>query len=228
MPTPPWREGGRTTTRPEAGDPKPPDAIAGFCTLQTVDNSAGAPMPRITVVTVRARIAAVALGAAVMLSLAGCTTPPPTPTPTPAFASDEEAFAAAEATYRAYVDALNQVDLSDPETFEAVYDLTTGEANADDRKTLTAFHADGVSLTGASVITFLEPVNDAAGTDDVRLAVCLDVSTVDLLDEQGRSIVDPNRPDVQRTAVTLTPSANAPDGFVVVEIAGREDGPECG
>ncbi len=50
------------------------------------------------------------------------------------FASEEEAFAAAEETYRAYVDALNQVDLSDPETFEAVYAWTTGDANADERK----------------------------------------------------------------------------------------------
>ena len=71
----------------------------------------------------RTRVTAAALGALLMLTLAGCTTPEPTdptPTPTSAFASEEEAFAAAEATYRAYVDALNEVDLSDPETFEPV------------------------------------------------------------------------------------------------------------
>ncbi|HOQ22628.1 MAG TPA: hypothetical protein PLN62_09415, partial [Microbacterium sp.] len=64
-----------------------------------------------------------AVGAA-LLALAlvtGCA-PEPAPTPTPTgFASDDEAFAAAEATYRAYVDALNAVDLSDPATFEPVY-----------------------------------------------------------------------------------------------------------
>ncbi|MET0860918.1 MAG: hypothetical protein ABW091_07810, partial [Microbacterium sp.] len=63
-------------------------------------------------------------------ALSGCT-PQPAPTPTPTgFATEDEAFAAAEETYRAYVDALNQVDLSDPETFEPVYAWTTGEANA--------------------------------------------------------------------------------------------------
>ena len=70
-----------------------------------------------------------------ILLLAGCAPTPPGPSPEPSvvFMTDDEAFAAAEATYRAYVDALNQVDLSDPDTFEAVYAWTTGEANANAR-----------------------------------------------------------------------------------------------
>ncbi len=79
------------------------------------------------------RSAAVVVALAVTLGATACQ-PEPTPTPTgPAFASEDEAFAAAEETYRAYVDALNQVDLSDPETFEAVYAWTTGEANAGEK-----------------------------------------------------------------------------------------------
>ncbi len=67
----------------------------------------------------------------------GCA-PTPEPTePTPLFTSEDEAFAAAEETYRAYVDALNQVDLSDPATFEDVYAWTTGDANANERKTFS-------------------------------------------------------------------------------------------
>ncbi len=80
-------------------------------------------------------LTALALVAMVAPVVAGCA-PDPAPAPTTAvsFSSEEEAFAAAEETYRAYVDALNQVDLSDPGTFEAVYAWTTGEANADERK----------------------------------------------------------------------------------------------
>ena len=49
--------------------------------------------------------------------MSGCAADPSVePTPTPTFANEDEAFAAAEATYRAYVDALNQVDLADPAT----------------------------------------------------------------------------------------------------------------
>lgn len=170
---------------------------------------------------------AAALSGLLVLALAGCTTPEPEPTPTPGFSSEEEAFAAAEATYRAYVDALNQVDLTDPETFEAVYGWTTGEANASDRKTLSGFHADGVSITGSSVITLLEPSGTVSGSEDVTLAACVDVAAVDLLDIGGRSIVDPDRPDMQTTTVTLSADADAPHGFLIADISGREGGPLC-
>jgi hypothetical protein len=63
------------------------------------------------------RFGTVVLAAAVLL--VGCA-PQPDATPTPSatalpFATDKEAFAAAEATYRAYVDAQNGVVISDPE-----------------------------------------------------------------------------------------------------------------
>lgn len=169
---------------------------------------------------------AAALSGLLVLALGGCATPEPEePTPTPVFSSEEAAFAAAEETYRAYVDALNQVDLSDPETFEAVYDWTTGEANASDRKSLSGLHADGVTLTGSSVITALEPIG--AVNDDLTLAACVDIATVDLLDADGNSVVDADRPDTQRTTITLRADSDAPYGFLVSDIAGRESGPQC-
>ncbi len=84
-----------------------------------------------------ARLISGLLGTILLLGvLTGCGAAgePRASTPAPLFSSEAEAFAAAEATYRAYVDALNQVDLSDPETFEAVYAWTTGDANATDRE----------------------------------------------------------------------------------------------
>src|SRR6188768_3952981 len=91
------------------------------------------------------------------MTTTGCFAPPD-PEPTPLFSSEEEAFAAAEATYRAYVDALNQVDLSDPETFEEVYAWTTGEANAGARKSFSQMHADGWIVGGESQVTKVEPI----------------------------------------------------------------------
>lgn len=80
------------------------------------------------------RFAAAAFALAVVLGMTTGCQPEPTPI---ALQSDlrnrGKAFAAAEG-YRAYVDVLNQVDLSDPATFEAVYAWTTGEANAGARK----------------------------------------------------------------------------------------------
>ncbi len=85
-------------------------------------------------------VAASALAAAL---LSGCTGEPAPVVSTPSFATEDEAFAAAEQTYRNYVDALNQVDLSDPATFEPVYAWTTGDANARARETFSQMHADG-------------------------------------------------------------------------------------
>src|SRR6478735_4515131 len=129
-----------------------------------------------------------------VLALTGCTTPePPEPTPTPAFSSEEEAFAAAEETYRAYVDALNQVDLSDPETFEEVYAWTTGELNASDRKGLSTYHADGASVDGDSSVLLIAPPPGGSVLEGDGIAVCLDVSDVMVTDAHGSSLVDPDR-----------------------------------
>ena len=173
-----------------------------------------------------------AAAAAIVLALAlGMTTacqPDPAPSASgPIFANEEEAFAAAEETYRAYVDALNQVDLSDPETFEAVYAWTTGELNASDRKGLTNYHADGVTVSGKSEIVLLEPVLFDSPKDSVELAACLDVSRVEVRDKNGASLVDPDRIDVQTLTVSVVPDAASETGLLVTAIGPRESEPSC-
>ena len=181
-----------------------------------------------TVKGVRSRIAS-ALAAALLAGAltVGCTpTPEPSPTPT-GFATEEEAFAAAEETYRAYVDALNAVDLSDPETFEDVYAWTTGEANAGERKTFTDLHAKGLTVTGSSTAALVEPHGGFdADILALQLAVCLDVSNVDLTDEAGESVVSPNRGDVQSMLVTLVPGST-PTRLAISRFEGREGDPSC-
>nr|WP_241742294.1 hypothetical protein [Microbacterium yannicii] len=163
------------------------------------------------------------------MALTGCTTPePPEPTPTPLFSSEEEAFAAAEATYRAYVDALNQVDLSNPETFEPVYDLTTGEANADFRESFSNMHAEGMVVTGSSTISALEPLAIDSDFEAAELAVCLDVSQVQVVDSTGASAVDPDRVPVQSLKILLSPTSESSFGWAIEEISGRNGEPGCG
>ena len=172
---------------------------------------------------------AAVLSGVLVLGLAGCTQPEPAePTPTTAFSSDEEAFAAAEETYRAYVDALNQVDLSDPETFEAVYGWTTGEANAEARKTFSKMHADGWTVSGVSIATEVEPRLAGDGeSGDIVLAVCLDVANVALVDGGGNSMVSADRPDVQSMLVSLEPSMATDTGMAIGQFSGRDGEPQC-
>ena len=162
------------------------------------------------------------------LALAGCTTPDAVePTPTPGFASEEEAFAAAEETYRAYVDALNEVDLSDPATFEAVYGWTTGDANAEARKTFTQMHADSWTVAGTSVASVVEPSPVDGESDVIELAICLDVSDVSLVNAEGNSMVSTERPDVQSMLITLETSTATSTGMAINQFSGRDGEPRC-
>src|SRR5690606_1313199 len=164
-----------------------------------------------------------------MLVLSGCTgSPDPAPTTTaPLFATEAEAFAAAEATYRAYVDALNAVDLSDPATFEPVFALTAGEANNIDKQGLSGYHASGYIVSGESVVEVLEPLLFNHGTSQVDIAVCLDVSQVELVDSHGQTLVSPDRVDIQSLRVTLEPRESARSRLVISMISGRDGSPEC-
>lgn len=152
----------------------------------------------------------------------------PEPEDAPPFATEEEAFAAAEETYRAYVDALNQVDLSDPETFEDVYAWTTGEANAGARESFSQMHADGWVVSGQSSPTLVEALSSSgARFESVDLAVCVDVSAVSVTDESGESVVSEDRGNMQSMLVGVTQSESTPTGMIIESFNGREGSPEC-
>lgn len=144
-------------------------------------------------------LAPLALAATV---LSACTpAPEPDPTPTAAFASEEEAFAAAEETYRAYIDASNAVDFQDPATFEPLADYSSGKYYDDERKQLSEMHADGYTRGGEiQIIRFRGIDVDDAGA--VRARSCNDVSNTTFADAEGNSLVPADRPN--RYALDLT------------------------
>lgn len=170
----------------------------------------------------RTALFAAVSAATITALLAGCS-PDPAPTPTPAFDSENEAFADAEATYRAYNDALNLVDPSDPTTFEATYEFTAGDFEASDRENFTEMHAEGFTIIGDSRVTKF------AGTETNRLrtrvnaTVCIDVSAVDVLDPTGSSIVNPDRLDLYAIEVEFRAHA----GHLLIERADARDGAPC-
>ncbi len=170
----------------------------------------------------------VAATAGAMLALvlaAGCTpTPEPTPTPT-GFANDAEAFRAAEETYRAYVDAFNNLDLADPSTFEPLFAWTTGTALANDKKSVTTMHADGWSMSGKSRVISVR--GDAVARDRVTAIACLDVGDVAIVDSEGASQVDPDRVEVFGLELTFSYSDTSPT-HLRIEESSAADGVPCG
>ena len=169
------------------------------------------------------RLSKILVVAVVAALLSGCVAgPSPQPTPAPTFTSDAEAFAAAEATYRAYVDALNQVDLADPETFEAVYAWTTGEANAEERTNLSRMHAENWQVSGRTEILTVS----REGAEPTVIVVCVDVSGVSVVDAAGATQVSPERPNQYALAITLVPG-KTPTGYRI-SVSEAVDPTRCG
>ncbi len=178
------------------------------------------------------RIARIIAVLALITVLGGCApepqaTPSAPPSPRPTFSSEAEAFAAAENTYRAYVDALNQVDLSDPKTFEPVFALTTGELNRDDRRSFAEWHQEGVRLSGKSHISELSrgEVDARAGTWTIE--ACYDVSSVDVVTRDGLSLVEEDRPDVLVIDVHFVEDPLAADGLLISRILPANEARTC-
>lgn len=163
-----------------------------------------------------------ALAGLIVLLVAGCTPDRGLDEPAPLFTSEAEAFAAAEQTYRAYVDALNAVDLSDPRTFEPVYALTTGDANAGERESLSRMHADGWSVSGTTVVESVHRETAASDLTQVRLSSCNNVSSILLVDAMGHSKVGATRPAVQSVAIRLTRADSSATSYRIDSITGGD------
>ncbi|WP_036283815.1 hypothetical protein [Microbacterium sp. oral taxon 186] len=156
--------------------------------------------------TRRRHVLSAVVAVALAESIVGCT-PQSTPSPAPrssasTFSSDAEAFAAAEATYRAYVDALNKVDLARTETFNGVYDWLTGTALEQERTSLTDMHDKGWTVSGDSRVVFFE--GRAVSPSLVTAVACLDVSNIRLDNADGVSQVQTSRPPAYALQLSFT------------------------
>lgn len=142
---------------------------------------------------------AATLGAVALAAALGCLTacapaPTPSPTPTAAFASEEEAYAAAEEVYRAYNDALNESRTmtagADPQRF------LTGLALESDLEASRYFDEHRLEVAGEGVISQFDGLYATLSTSEseVTARVCLDVSNTRVFDADGNDVTPTNRP----------------------------------
>lgn len=151
-------------------------------------------------------VATAVLAVATLVAVSGCSVsaePSPSPTPTAAFSSEEEAFAAAEEVYRAYIDALNQVRFADPNTFDAVYALLSGDASSSTREAFSEFHAEGVTSSGMTAYQDFSGQSFDSDAHSLTAQACLDVSDVEVIARDGTSLVADSRPDLQAMRITF-------------------------
>lgn len=155
-------------------------------------------------------LAGAALCAVVLALLATGCTPDPAPTPSPTgFASDEEAFAAAEATYRAYVDAVNARNAG-ATTGPKPTDFLTGAALQGELDSQRQFDELGIKLGGPMEVTAFDRAE--VGESTASGLVCLDVSKARVIDAESNDVTPVDRADRLGLAVDFV---WAPGGAII-------------
>lgn len=163
----------------------------------------------VAVLSPRYPVAALALALAAA-ALSGCApAPEPSPTPTAMFASEEEAFAAAEEVYRAYIDAVNAEHEGDDSARS--YDFLTGMLLESELQNRRELDASGVHIEGDTVILSFD--GDEAKVDSVSTTItgiaCLDISAARALDDEGNDVTAVGRSDVYSVIVTFVESGSS-------------------
>ena len=120
----------------------------------------------------------------------------PTPTTTPVFASDEEALAAAEEAYRAYLAVADQIFAEGGADPARLADVATGDQLVADIAGFDEVRNLGQHSVGETHFrdTVLQRYDPATKDHAVTLYLCEDVSQVDVFDATGVSIVSADRP----------------------------------
>lgn len=125
--------------------------------------------------------------------------PEPTPSPTPLFASDEEAFDAAEEVYRAYNDAVNAQRAGDESADPT--DYLVGAALEDSLATKRDLIERGLAIRGDGEVSSFTGVEADLSDGTVTLTVCLDVSRTQIVDSSGKDVTPVDRATRARLAI---------------------------
>ncbi|MCS3443651.1 hypothetical protein [Microbacterium phyllosphaerae] len=155
--------------------------------------------------------------------LVGCAPEPaPAPSPTPAFASEEEAFAAAEEVYRAYNDAANARRTGSPDADPQRF--LTGIALEGDIGAQDLLTAQGLTASGIATIDSIRGANSELSTNvaTVTMIACIDVSTVVVLDSAGNNVTPPERGETVVQQVLLVGDA---DTLLIADASTADDTP---
>ncbi|MDR2322851.1 MAG: hypothetical protein LBE60_14540 [Microbacterium sp.] len=139
---------------------------------------------------------------ATAVGLAACAPrPAPEPTPTPLFASEAEAFKAAEQVFRDYIEAVNAEEsdpASDPQRF------LVGLALEEDISSVRDLEAAGQRIVGTTVVSKFDARSYASKSTTVSSFACLDVSATRVMDVGGNDVTSKDRPAVVAIKVSMT------------------------
>lgn len=144
-------------------------------------------------------LALLALGVATLSACGPATKPEPTPTA--AFASEEEAFAAAEEVYRAYNDAVN--GQRSEEGTPNPQDYLTSVALENDIDATRLLDEGNVTVVGDGAVKSFEGLSTKLDSTPVQVTavLCLDVGGTQVVNEEGIDVTPAERVDLVSLAV---------------------------
>jgi len=161
---------------------------------------------------------------ATVLLLAGCVptdpiiTPEPAPDATPIFASDEEALAAATEAYKKYLAVSDAITADGGAGADRVVDYVSAEQlpiELESFKKLEESHRRTDGTTNFDVTSLQKYVDGKDGTASVVVYVCVDVSTVRVVDETGADVTPANRVDRVPLEVEFQVTSNEPREILI-------------
>ncbi|WP_395638765.1 hypothetical protein [Pseudolysinimonas sp.] len=147
-----------------------------------------------------------------MLALSGCgggdplPTLPPTPSSTPVFASEEEALAAAEAAYSAYLEMSNLISSEGGVDPERIAPFVTADQLSDELDGFAYFADNDIRSVGSSRVTrvLLQQYGEVQGDVEITFYACVDVSNVVIVDGGGNDVTPVDRDSLVALEVSMT------------------------
>ena len=143
---------------------------------------------------------------------AGTTATSPTPTPTKALTPEEQDVRSAEEAITQYWRVIDEAASDPTQSLNVLATVARSQALAQWQTTLAEYRTKQWKQVGRSSVDDAVAVTEDGKAFTVR--ACLDVSSLDVVDAAGKSIVVANRPAQQQYTYTVE---KAPEGFFVIE-----------
>lgn len=147
----------------------------------------------------------IAVAGALAVVMSGCTPEEPrnvasaTPSAEPVFADEEKALEAARLVFEDYLKVTDEIIAQGGASPERVDTFVASELAETEKAGFSDFKDRGWHSTGSSLLdgTELQSYRPSAqdGAEVLRFYACGDVSRVDVVDVDGRSVVSTDRPD---------------------------------